>query len=65
MTAKINGRKYSISGDNTFITLDPYSEYKIELMNSGESIDSFDIISGRNKNITLYPGNIASYKPNV
>ncbi|MEX9979903.1 CS1-pili formation C-terminal domain-containing protein, partial [Proteus mirabilis] len=65
MTAKINGRNYSISGDNTFITLDPYSEYKIELMNSGESIDSFDIISGRNKNITLYPGNIASYKPNV
>ncbi len=65
MTAQVNGQNYQISGKNTFIPLSPYADYKIELMNSGESMDSFDIISGRNKSVILYPGNIAIYTPNV
>ena len=39
--------------------------YDIQLMNDGKSKDSFDIISGRNKSVTLYPGNIAFYQPEV
>ncbi|MCG9528975.1 CS1-pili formation C-terminal domain-containing protein, partial [Providencia rettgeri] len=65
MMAKVNGQNYPISGKNTFIPLSPYSDYDIQLMNDGKSKDSFDIISGRNKSVTLYPGNIALYQPEV
>ncbi|MCL0009270.1 TcfC E-set like domain-containing protein [Providencia rettgeri] len=65
MVAKVNGQNYPISGKNTFIPLSPYSDYDIQLMNDGKSKDSFDIISGRNKSVTLYPGNIALYQPEV
>ncbi|KLN96918.1 TcfC E-set like domain-containing protein [Moellerella wisconsensis] len=65
MVAKVNGQNYSISGKNTFIPLPPYSNYEIQLMNSGQSSDSFDIVSGRNKSVVLYPGNIALYQPEV
>ncbi|MEX6001139.1 CS1-pili formation C-terminal domain-containing protein [Providencia vermicola] len=65
MVAKVNGQNYPISGKNTFIPLSPYSDYEIQLMNDGKSKDSFDIISGRNKSVTLYPGNIAFYQPEV
>ncbi|WP_272539007.1 MULTISPECIES: CS1-pili formation C-terminal domain-containing protein [unclassified Providencia] len=65
MTARVNGQSYPISGKNTFIPLSPYSDYDIQLMNNEKSKDSFDIVSGRNKSVTLYPGNIAIYKPEV
>lgn len=65
MVAQINGQNYPISGKNTFIPLSPYSDYEIQLMNDGKSKDSFDIVSGRNKSVTLYPGNIAFYQPEV
>ncbi|ELX8380779.1 CS1-pili formation C-terminal domain-containing protein [Providencia vermicola] len=65
MVAKVNGQNYPISGKNTFIPLSPYSDYEIQLMNDGKSKDSFDIISGRNKSVTLYPGNVAFYQPEV
>lgn len=65
MVAKVNGQNYPISGKNTFIPLSPYSDYDIQLMNDGKSKDSFDIVSGRNKSVTLYPGNIALYQPEV
>lgn len=65
MTARVNGQNYPVSGANTFIPLSPYSDYDIQLMNDAKSKDSFDIVSGRNKSVTLYPGNIAIYKPEV
>ncbi|OAT49721.1 TcfC E-set like domain-containing protein [Providencia heimbachae] len=65
MVAQVNGQNYPISGKNTFIPLSPYSDYDIQLMNDGKSKDSFDIVSGRNKSVTLYPGNIAIYQPEV
>ncbi|HHQ2585807.1 TPA: TcfC E-set like domain-containing protein [Providencia rettgeri] len=65
MMAKVNGQNYPISGKNTFIPLSPYSDYDIQLMNDGKSKDSFDIVSGRSKFVTLYPGNIALYQPEV
>ncbi|MEX9214772.1 CS1-pili formation C-terminal domain-containing protein [Providencia rettgeri] len=65
MTARVNGQNYPISGANTFIPLSPYSDYDIQLMNDAKSKYSFDIVSGRNKSVTLYPGNIAIYKPEV
>lgn len=65
MVAKVNGQNHLISGTNTFIPLSPYSDYDIQLMNDGKSKDSFDIVSGRNKLVTLYPGNIAIYQPEV
>lgn len=65
MVAKVNGQNYPISGRNTFIPLSPYSDYDIQLMNDGKSKDSFDIVSGRSKSVTLYPGNIALYQPEV
>ncbi|HHR5860535.1 TPA: TcfC E-set like domain-containing protein [Providencia alcalifaciens] len=65
MLAKVNGLNYAINDVNTFIPLSPYSDYEIQLMNNGKSQDSFDIISGRNKSLTLYPGNIALFKPKI
>lgn len=55
MVAKVNGQNYQLVGKIRFIPLSPYSDYEIQLMNDGKSKDSFDIISGRNKSVTLYP----------
>ena len=59
LKVKLTGKITRLVEKNTFIPLSPYSDYDIQLMNDGKSKDSFDIISGRNKSVTLYPGNIA------
>ena len=65
LSAQVNGRSYRLSGSNNFIPLPPYSNYKVELMNDKNSMDSFDIVKGRTSNVTLYPGNVAVYEPEV
>ncbi len=65
LSAQIDGRSYPLSGKNNFIPLPPYSSYKVELMNDKNSMDSFDIVKGRTRNVTLYPGNVAVYEPEV
>ncbi|MFV8861043.1 CS1-pili formation C-terminal domain-containing protein [Serratia fonticola] len=65
LSAQIDGRSYPLSGANNFIPLPPYSSYKVELMNDKNSMDSFDIVKGRTRNVTLYPGNVAVYEPEV
>ncbi len=65
LSAQVNGRNYRLTGSNNFIPLPPYASYKVELMNDKNSMDSFDIVKGRTQNVTLYPGNVAVYKPEV
>lgn len=65
LSAQVNGRNYRLSGSNNFIPLPPYSSYKVELLNDKNSMDSFDIVKGRTRNVTLYPGNVAVYEPEV
>ncbi|WP_431223866.1 CS1-pili formation C-terminal domain-containing protein [Serratia sp. L9] len=65
LSAQVNGRNYRLTGSNNFIPLPPYSTYKVELMNDKNSMDSFDIVKGRTSNVTLYPGNVAVYQPEV
>jgi hypothetical protein len=65
LSAKVNGRNYRLTGKDNFIPLPPYANYKVELMNDKNSMDSFDIVKGRTRNVTLYPGNVAVYKPEV
>ncbi|WON78855.1 CS1-pili formation C-terminal domain-containing protein [Serratia sp. UGAL515B_01] len=65
LSAQVNGRNYRLSGADNFIPLPPYAQYKVELMNDKNSMDSFDIVKGRTRNVTLYPGNIAVYEPEV
>lgn len=65
LSAQINGRNYRLSGENNFIALPPYARYKVELMNDKNSMDSFEIVKGRSSNVTLYPGNVAVYEPEV
>ncbi|HBM3184797.1 TPA: CS1-pili formation C-terminal domain-containing protein [Klebsiella oxytoca] len=65
MLAQINGSSYSLTGKSNFISLPPYAEYKIELMNDKNSVDSVDITSGRRNQIVLYPGNISVITPKV
>ncbi|EMZ5815138.1 TPA: CS1-pili formation C-terminal domain-containing protein [Klebsiella aerogenes] len=65
LAAQVNGRHYRLSGSNNFIPLPPYSDYKVELMNDKNSQDSFDIVTERIKNFTLYPGNVALYTPQI
>lgn len=59
MLAKINGQDYPLKGEQTFLALSPYSEYEIELLNSKQGKDSYDINTGKQK-YTLFPGNVAT-----
>lgn len=65
VAAKVNGRSYKMDGKSNFIALPPYAKYSIEIMNDKLSEDSFDIASGRNQTVTLYPGNINVIKPEI
>lgn len=65
LSAQINGRHYRLTGKNNFIPLAPYAEYKVELMNDKNSMDSVNIVKGKTQNVTLYPGNVAVYRPEV
>ncbi|MEQ4924460.1 CS1-pili formation C-terminal domain-containing protein, partial [Proteus hauseri] len=65
IAANVNGQRFILSGNNNFIPLSPYGTYKIELLNDKHSEDSFDIASGRVKNVVLYPGNVAVHQPEL
>jgi hypothetical protein len=65
LSAQVNGRSYRLTGASNFIPLPPYASYKVELMNDKSTMDSFDIVKGRTSNVTLYPGNVAVYQPEV
>lgn len=58
MLAKINGQDYPVQGERSFLALQPYQEYEIELLNSKQSQDSYDINLGKQR-YTLFPGNVA------
>lgn len=59
MLAKVNGQDYPLQGEQTFLALQPYQEYEIELLNSKTGRDSYDISTGRQR-YTLFPGNVAT-----
>ncbi|WP_217077074.1 TcfC E-set like domain-containing protein [Klebsiella sp. PL-2018] len=65
LAAKINNRNYLLSGKSNFIALPPYAQYNLELLNDKNSEDSFDIVSGRKQELTLYPGNVGVINPEV
>ncbi|CBG89661.1 CS1-pili formation C-terminal domain-containing protein [Citrobacter rodentium] len=65
LAAKINGRNYLLGGKSNFIALPPYAQYRMEILNDKNSEDSFDIVSGRTHELTLYPGNVGVINPEV
>lgn len=65
MAALINGQSYTLTGNNNFISLAPYAEYVVELMNDKNSVDSVTIGEGRKSRMTLYPGNVALLQPEI
>ncbi len=65
IAANVNGQRFVLFGGNNFIPLSPYGTYKVELLNDKNSEDSFDIASGRVKNVVLYPGNVAVHQPEL
>ncbi|VUT11731.1 fimbrial biogenesis outer membrane usher protein [Klebsiella spallanzanii] len=65
LSAKVNGRIVQLSGKRNYLPLSPYSRYEIELQNSKNSLDSYDIVTGRKSRMTLYPGNVAVIEPEV
>jgi len=65
LAAKINNRHYLLSGKSNFIALPPYAKYRMEILNDKNSEDSFDIVSGRKQELTLYPGNVGVVNPEV
>lgn len=65
LAAKINNRNYLLSGKSNFIALPPYAQYRMEILNDKNSEDSFDIVSGRTHELTLYPGNVGVINPEV
>lgn len=64
-SAKINGRIFPLNGKRNYLPLSPYGRYEVELQNSKNSLDSYDIVSGRKSHLTLYPGNVAVIEPEV
>lgn len=65
ISAKVNGRSYPIKGKYSYLPLSPYSRNEIEIQNNKNSRDSYDIVSGRKTNLTLYPGNVAVIEPGI
>lgn len=65
LSAKINGRIVQLDGKRNFVPLSPYSRYQIDLQNSQDSAESYDIVNARKTKLTLYPGNIAVITPEV
>jgi hypothetical protein len=65
MTAQINGQNYPLTGKSNFISLPPYAEYRVELMNDKNAEDSVDIVSGRRSKVVLYPGNVSVLNPEI
>ncbi|MBZ7297953.1 fimbrial biogenesis outer membrane usher protein [Klebsiella variicola] len=65
LSAKVNGRVFQLSGNRNYLPLSPYNRYEVELQNSKNSLESYDIITGRKSQITLYPGNVAVIEPEV
>lgn len=59
MLAKVNGQDYPLLGEQTFLALQPYQEYEIELLNSKTGRDSYDINTGKQRYV-LFPGNVAT-----
>ena len=47
ISAKINGRIFPLNGKRNYLPLSPYGRYEVELQNSKNSLDSYDIVSGR------------------
>ncbi|HDK5884927.1 TPA: CS1-pili formation C-terminal domain-containing protein [Klebsiella variicola] len=65
ISARVNGRIFPLSGKRNYLPLSPYGRYEVELQNSKNSLDSYDIVSGRKSHLTLYPGNVAVIEPEV
>ena len=65
ISAVVNGRIFPLSGKRNYLPLSPYGRYEVELQNSKNSLDSYDIVSGRKSHLTLYPGNVAVIEPEV
>ncbi|VYU69604.1 hypothetical protein [Metakosakonia massiliensis] len=65
LSARVNGRTFQLSGKRNYLPLSAYNRYEIELQNSKNSIDSFDIVTDRKSHFTLYPGNVAVITPEV
>ncbi|MCZ4335575.1 CS1-pili formation C-terminal domain-containing protein [Aeromonas hydrophila] len=60
LQAKINGQDYAIEGRRTFVSLPPYQEYEVELLNSDRGLDTYEVNSEK-KRYTLFPGNVAHF----
>ncbi|MGU3430990.1 CS1-pili formation C-terminal domain-containing protein [Enterobacter hormaechei] len=65
LSAKVNGRIVQLSGNRNYLPLSPYSRYEVELQNSKHSLESYEIVTGRKSQLTLYPGNVAVIEPEV
>ena len=65
LLANVNGRSYPLRGSNNYISLPPYKEYEVELMNDKNSENSLKVMNGRQARMVLYPGNIGVMKPEI
>lgn len=65
LTANVNGRAVPMVGKYNYLPLDPYNKYEIEIVNSENSRDSYDISGGKKSHLTLYPGNVVVLNPEI
>lgn len=65
LTAKVNGRAFPLTGKRNYLPLEPYKRYEVEIENSRDSVDSYDVARGRKSHVTLYPGNVVLINPEI
>ncbi len=52
----LTGGFFPLSGKRNYLPLSPYGRYEVEQQNSKNSLDSYDIVSGRRSHLTLLSG---------
>lgn len=65
LSADINGRIFELKSGKNYLPLSGYNKYDIEIKNSKKSISSYNVSSGRKNKVTLYPGNVAMFTPEI
>ncbi len=64
LTAGVNGRAFQLSGKQSYIPLEPYNRYEVEINNNKDSLDSYDIVGGKNRTHAL-SGNVILIQPSI
>ncbi|MEM6162363.1 CS1-pili formation C-terminal domain-containing protein [Erwinia sp. P6884] len=65
LTLDIDGTQHQLQGNRNFISLPPYANYRMEILNNADTLDSYDVVDGGRRTVSVYPGNVIYMQPQV